>query len=292
MSAVRELPPVSIRRVIDAEMLCRESPCDYFITLGSFWPNSKSSYESRIVKAFKECCPVEKYEPHISDLCGFYAKQIMSTVKDTRFDWVMRVLSSGETKPESNRPQALLEGIISKQTKAESITHLIFKSNARPPMRSVEHLSGPEMLCNRIQYVAQDLFIKPAKLGGRVLLIDDISNTGASMRVYAHALKAYAGVDAVSCVNLAATRFRKGKDGYGMLQLDVSALSDKRSLAQVWIDKADIFHVKKDCAGIQSSLACELRFLAEGKAQPCEVCIGKEKIQSKWWQRLFGRDGR
>ena len=289
---MRESPPVAIRREIDAAMLCSNSPCDSFITLGSFWPNSKSSYESRIIKAYKECCPSEKFEPHISTLCEFYAKQIMSAVHDTKFDWVMRVLSSGETKPESNRPQSLLENVIHKQTGAESITHLIFKSNSRPPMRWVEHLSGPEMLSNRIQYVAQDLFIKPAKLGGRVLLIDDIANTGASMRVYAHAIKAYAGVDTVHCVNLAATRFRRGKDGYGMLQLDVSALSNNPSLAQVWLDKSNVFHIQKDCPAIQSSPSCELRFLAERKAQPCPVCIEKEKSQKKWWQSVFYRNGR
>lgn len=287
-----ELPPVALRRAIYTDILCRESQYDSFRVLGSFWPNSKNSYESRIVKAFKECQPANNFKPYITTLCEFYAQLIINAVDDVRFDWVIRVLSSGETKPEANRPQALLEEIISKQTKANSITNLFFKSQSRPPMRSVGRLSGPDMLANRIQYVAQDLYIKPIKLGGKALLIDDICNTGASMRVYAHALKAYAGIEAVHCVNLAATRFRRGKDGYGMLNLDISALSDSPHLTQVWLDKSDTFHTRSDCREMQPPSSCELRFLAQRKAQQCPVCVEKEEPPRKWWQVILGRNGR
>jgi len=287
-----ELPPVALRRAINSDILCRESPYDSFKVHGSFWPSSKTCYESRIVKAFKECRPVNDFNPYISTLCEFYAKLIIDAIDNTGFNWVMRVLSSVETKPEADRPQALLEEIISKRTGARSITHLFFKSESRPPMRRVGHLSGPDMLGSRIQYVAQDLFIKPANLGGAALLIDDICNTGASMRVYAYALKAYAGVEAVYCMNLAATRFRRGKDGYGMLKLDTSTLSDNPQFAQVWLDNSGAFHTRSDCRQAQPPLCCEIRFLAQRNAKPCPECVEKDKSPRKWWQVIFERNGR
>lgn len=287
-----ELPPIALRRAVDADMLCRENPHDSFAVLGSFWPNSRADFESRIAKAFKECRPTDGFEPHITALCKFYASLILNAVDNMEFDWTVRVLGSSETKPEANRPQTLLEEIVSKQSHAFSITNLFFKSQSRPSMRNVAHLSGPDMLKSRIQYVSQDLFIKPAKLGGRALLIDDICNTGASMRVYTHALKAYASVEAVHCVNLAATRFHRGKDGYGNLKLDISAISDNPHMAQVWIDKSGIFHTRSDCPQIHQTSSCELRFIAQHKAMPCPACATEEKTPGKWWEAIFKRDGR
>ena len=47
-------------------------------------------------------------------------------------------------------------------------------------MRFVKRLSAGSMEA-RMRYAAEDLFMRPETLGGRVLLLDDILNTGASM---------------------------------------------------------------------------------------------------------------
>ena len=159
--------------------------------------------------------PVTDFEPGISALCEFYANLVIGAVAGFKLDSVVRVLSSSEKEPDALRPQSLLADAVCRRIGARNFTHLFFKSESRPPMRTVEHLSGPEALKNRIRYAAQNLFIKPFDLGGTVLLIDDIMNTGASMRVYAHALKSFAGVDRVIAVNLAATRFNAAKTATG-----------------------------------------------------------------------------
>ena len=159
--------------------------------------------------------PVTDFEPGISALCEFYANLVIGAVAGFKLDSVVRVLSSSEKEPDALRPQSLLADAVCRRIGARNFTHLFFKSESRPPMRTVEHLSGPEALKNRIRYAAQNLFIKPFDLGGTVLLIDDIMNTGASMRVYAHALKSFAGVDRVIAVNLAATRFNAARTATG-----------------------------------------------------------------------------
>lgn len=276
--------PVPISRAIDPDALCHNNPCDAVRVLGSFWPHSRNSFESHIVKGFKECVPVTAFEPGISALCEFYAELMIGTVGGFKFDSVVRVLSSSEKEPEAHRPQSLLADAVCRRTGARNFTHLFFKSESRPPMRTVEHLSGSEALKNRIRYAAQDLFIKPFDLGGTVMLIDDIMNTGASARVYAHALKSFAGVERVVAVNLAATRFKRGKDGYGMLSLDLSRLCDHGALSPAWVDSAGVFHQGPDCRFIEGSTSPELQFIAERKSSPCPVCHASPTQPRKWWQ--------
>jgi hypothetical protein len=267
--------PVPLRRAIDADSLCRDHPCDSLSILGSFWPNSAKSFESRLVKAFKESDPVALSQPHISRLCEFYADSISRVLKGERFDWVARVLGSAEAAADRSRPQGLLVDVICARTGARDITHLFHRSGSRPPMRTVPRLSGPDALRARIRYVVQDLFIKPAQLGGSVLLVDDIVNTGASVRVYARALKDHAGVERVLCVNLAATRFARGKDGHGTLKLGLLGLERHPALAQVWVSSDSVFHSNGSCPLLAPRPRVEVRFVAERTSAACPRCAGR-----------------
>lgn len=276
--------PIALKRAIDAEKLCNENPCEYVRVLGSFWPNTRNSFESHIVKAFKESHPVQNFQPHILELCEFYAELICKPLTGEHIDWVVRVLSSSEKTPEKDRPQSLLVDLLCKRLHARDATHVFYKSESRPSMRSVGRLSGPNALKSRIQYAVQDLFIHPGNLQGNALLLDDIYNTGASMRVYGCALKEYAGITRIFGVNLAATRFGGGKDGHGMLKLDLSCLSETGGLSRVWADKDELFHNCESCSSIRGPISVELRFRAERTCTPCPACYSVSKPKRKWWQ--------
>lgn len=264
-----------LRHAIDADSLCRDDPCDSLRILGSFWPNSAKSFESRLVKAFKESNPVALSQPHISRLCEFYADSMLRAVGGERFDWVARVLGSAEAAAEHSRPQGLLIDVLRARTGAQDITHLFHRSGPRPSMRTIPRLSGPEALRGRIRYVVQDLFIRPARLGGSALLVDDIMNTGASVRVYARALKDHAGVERVCCVNLAATRFAGGKDGHGTLKLDPAGLERHPALAQVWVSPDGVFHSDESCPLLLPRSRVEVRFIAERTSTACSQCTSR-----------------
>lgn len=279
-------PPIPLRNAVDIAELCASDPCDETRVLGSFWPYSRMSFESRLAKAFKACNPVADFEPHISALCRFYARLVVHSLGTAKFDWVVRVLSSAEKEAEGSRPQGLLADMLCSMTGARSATDLFFKSETRPPMRVVDRLAGREALKARLQYVVQDLFVRPRHLGGNVLLIDDISNTGASTRVYAFALKELAGASRVCAVNLAATRYAGGKDGRGMLRLDTSGLTEWLSLGEVWVDEAQVFHARQDCPTATKRLTSEVRFIAEREAAPCPTCTPAEPPRRKWWWDL------
>ena len=197
-------------------------------------------------------------------------------------EWVVRVLGSAETQPDQARPLSLLAGKLCGLTGAREATHLFFRSQPRPPMRMVERLSGPEALRNRLRYVVQDLFVRPAELGGSVLLIDDIANTGASARVYAAALKAHAGVERVIAVSLAATRFKSGSEVRGILKLDTSPLDSHPTLRRVLLDSQPAVHLIENCPAIQPPFTLEMRFLAERKGKAlCGVlwrCRAEEEV--------------
>lgn len=274
--------PVTLRRVIDPQRLRQHNPCDRLIILGSFWPNSRTSFESHIAKGFKECCPIDRFQPHITSLCRFYSSLICKAIDNEPISAITRVLSSAEREPEPNRPQGLLVNILCEELGAQDASPVFFKSESRPSMRNIKRLSGPDALSERIQYLVQDLFLRPQELGGTVLLIDDIYNTGASVRAYAWALKEYAGVERVISINLAATRFGGGRDGHGMLKLDISPLNDYESLDQVWLDADGSYHITTDCSIIAPPITAQMSFIAEGKGKPCPNCIPKPT--RKWWQ--------
>lgn len=278
--------PVSLRSAVDPEVLCRENPCDETHILGSYWPSSKKSFESHVVKVFKACCPVSAYQPHITNLCEFYAEKILSLIGSNKPDWVARVLSSAEEQPEGQRPMSLLAEIIRKQAGAGDLINIFYKSEPRDSMRYVSHLSGAYALKNRVRYASQDLFIKPANAGGYILLLDDIFNTGASVRVYAHALKEYADAERVVSVNLAATRFNKGKDGHGLLRLETDNLADYPKLEKIWADKSGVLHSNEGCESINPPAYPQMRFIAEKECSLCEKCGTGAKPGRKWW-RIF-----
>jgi hypothetical protein len=277
-------PPIPLRNAVDIAELCRTDPCDDNRALGSFWPNSRTSFESRLVKAFKACSPMSDFEPHISALCKFYARLVVDSLDSAKPDWVVRVLGSRETDADPSRPQSALGDMICSMTGARSGADLFFKSEARPPMRVVNRLAGSEALKARLQYVVQDLFVRPGHLGGSVLLIDDIANTGASMRVYAFALKELMGASRVCAINLAATRFSGGKDGRGMLRLKMDGLADCPSLSEVWVDESKVLHARRDCPSASEKLTSEVRFIAQREAAPCPVCTEKPPARRRWWQ--------
>ena len=240
----------------------RAMPC---VCSGSFWPYSIRSYESRLVKAFKESCPDSGLSAAVSELCEFYSACIAGAVGPEKIDWIARVLNSSESELDPNRPQSLLMDCIARRIGARAVTHVFFKSGSRPPMRTVGHLSGPEALRTRARYAAQDLFIRPMDLGGTVLLMDDIMNTGASMRLYAGALKRWAGAERVVCVNLAVTRFERGRDGWGRLILDTSEIEGRPGMELVWIDQEGLYHKSRECGGDTLEVARTFAFIAERK---------------------------
>lgn len=279
-------PPVPLVSRIDAAYLSAHDPYDSLFCLGSFWPYSRHSRESHLVKGFKECSPVSEFQPQVTRLCESYARLISSRLDGTSCDWVARVLGSTETRPDSSRPLALLEDILCGMLGAKSITHLFFKSDDRPAMRQVSQLSGPEVLSRRIRYAAGNLFVSRADVGGRVLLLDDIFNTGASMRVYAQALREFAGADSVAGANLAATRFRAGKDGHGRLQLDTAEFAADAALDTVWVEPDGVFHKSEDCSRVRDKTAAKLRFAAEKSGPPCGSCCLPPKPERRFWGLL------
>lgn len=285
----RPATPVCIARSIDFAGLSDRSPCVRTICLGSFWPYSKHSRESHIVKGFKESCPVGEYQPHILRLCEVYARLILDQLTDMRFDWVARVLGSTEQRPDPERSLALLESLLCARLHARSLTHLLYRTQTRPAMRLVGQLSGPELLRRRLRYAAQDLFISPASAGGRALLIDDIYNTGATVRVYGHALREFAGVESVVSVNLAATRFKSGKDGHGWLQIPTADFDAISEASTVWLDSSSVFHLEEKCAAVEGTASAKLQFVARRLASPCPICATLAKPRRKIWS-VFNRE--
>ena len=281
--------PVPLRSALQVEELVNACSRDPVHVLGSFWPNSRTSFESELVKSFKDCVPAHEFEPHVSHLSRFYAGLVLDRLGEERFDWVARILSSSETHPEDFRPLSKLVDLLCVRSGARDLTQLFFKTESRPPMRSVKRLRGPDAIKNRIQYVLQDLFIIPHSLGGHVLLVDDIYNVGASARVYAEALRRYAGARKVTSVNLAATRFAGGKDGHGMLKLDTAAMQEYPLLTKVWVDAQDVFHHAADCASLQPPASCAPRFAAQRRAKPCPDCLGEATRARKWWRAWLGK---
>ncbi|MCX8053911.1 MAG: hypothetical protein N3B12_08890, partial [Armatimonadetes bacterium] len=122
--------PLAVRTAIDLTDIGAENTCNETYAIGSFWPYSRTSFESRVVKGFKECVPVSEFEPHVSMLAEFYARQILRFAQNhdqsrVRFDWVVRVLASSETRPDRNRPLALLVDMLCRMTGASDATHLL-----------------------------------------------------------------------------------------------------------------------------------------------------------------------
>lgn len=271
-SSGKSSAPHPLHREADFTLLAEREFADWWLYLGSFWPYHTHSYESRLAKAFKESLPSVDFQPHIATLCDFYAKAIIEKLPDRRVDFIVRALSSSETTPDQSRPQGLLVRRLCELTKAYDVSEVFFRSQPRTSMRMVENLSGSAALRQRLKYAAQDLFVKPKTLKGRVLFFDDIANTGATMRVYSWALKEILGANEVWCANLSLTRFGAGKDGMGHLEIDTSQLVTKPGFNPIYKDQKNIFHSSDSCMFIDGKTAVAPMFFALRRLQKCPHC--------------------
>lgn len=263
---------IPLHRDADFSAVMEKEWSDIRIYLGSYWPYSTSSYESRLIKSFKESMPTADFQPQISCLVNFYAAEIMHRIPATGFNNVVRALSSSETIPDKTRPQGLLVRRLCEITGAVDSTDIFFRSQPRASMRMVSNLSGAIALNQRLRYASQDLICRPARLGERVLIVDDIANTGATMRLLAWALKCYFGVREVWSVNLAITRFGGGKDGIGHLELDISGLTAKTGFAPVMVDEKGLFHVNESCIAVSGKTVVAPMFFAQKRYKRCPHC--------------------
>jgi hypothetical protein len=288
--------PIAIWRVADHEALVGHDPCQESIALGSFRPGLDLSYESVVVKSFKECSPTVSHEPGIGTLCDFYAQLISEKTAQHHFDWIIRTLSSSEAAPDHVRPQQLLLRLLSARLGVADATGVFFRSQPRPPMRSVKRLSGPEALRDRLKFAAADLFAKPVSLKGDVLLLDDIRNTGASNRVYAWALQEVLGARSVWSVNLAQTLFggRGASEGYP--KLPVGRLEKLHLMRRVWVGSEGIRHLRQDCGRLGKPKALEMEFLAVERGQLCPTCWPSDSHSRRsvvgllsWLRGFWGR---
>ncbi len=154
--------PIAVRKIFETnEPICK-NPDLPVIVLGSFWPNSQSSFESHIVKSFKECYPISSFEPHISRLCEFYADKILEATNGIKIDWIIRILSSSEKRPEPMRPQSLLINILCQKTApAMSSSYSISQNSA--PMRSVQRLGGQDVFRSRLAICRSRLICEAIK---------------------------------------------------------------------------------------------------------------------------------
>lgn len=295
-------PPVIIWRSLKIDELESNKWCDATHFLGSYWPGA-SDVQSKIIKAFKE--PDRTLMPLLLCLASAYAGLIEEVARREQPDAIVRILASKEISPEPDRPLSLLSARLSETLGIPDRTELFFRADGREPMRYVERLSGSEALRARLQYVVQDIFLRPSHAGSCVLLIDDIYNLGATASVYAAALKRFCGAERVVSVNLAATRFQRGKDGRGDLNLDIERFSSLATSAitkeakrawrgsepfQIgWIGKDDrILHSSPECSMLGNSKARRtLRFLSGPNAVLCAEC--HPPACSSWIARLMGR---
>lgn len=275
--------PVSLRRKFTSVELASERWFDENTALGSYWPcTGDPDLQSQIVKFFKTG-DSEVQRSCLSAITNVYASMVCDIAAKWKPDAVLRVLGSSETRMCPSRPQTMLSNLISKRLGVKECTDIFFRTEPRNPMRTIERLSGPEMLRSRIDYVLQDLFVVPDNVGKSVIVIDDIYNLGATARVYAAALKRICGVNRVYNINLAATRFQGGRDGWGRLTLDIDRfLAKSRSylptneiqlLADAWVEpNSPDYHLKQDCQMIKGRVHRSVQFLASCNRVPCPVC--------------------
>lgn len=269
--------PRPLHREADFSAIVQQEQVECSVFLGSFWPYNTSNYESSLVKSFKESVPVEQFNPEINTLCDFYASSIFEKLPNVKIDFIARALSSSETTPDPKRPQSLLVKRLCRLTKARDASGLFYRSQARTPMRAVQNLSGSAAFRQRLKYAAQDLFVKEEQLCGRVLFVDDIANTGATVQLYAWALKQILGATNVMAANIAVTRFGGGKDGKGFLELDTSQISAHKKFSAVYKDQSGAYHSAADCLTIEGKLCILPLYYASRRFKPCPQCVKSKK---------------
>ena len=264
--------PVPLHREANFTEMAQTDCADMCIFLGSYWPYSTSSYESRLVKAFKESTPSVEFQPQLSCLVDFYAREIVNRIPDIHFNNIVRALSSSETIVDKTRPQSLLIKKVCDLTKAVDSSEVFYRSQPRVPMRMVSNLSGAIALNQRLKYAAQDLMCRPLQLGEKVIVIDDIANTGATMRLIAWTLKHYFGVKEVWCINLAITRYGGGKDGKGHLELDTASIITKPGFSPVRVDEKEFYHRSESCISTSGKGTIAPLFFAQKRYKRCPYC--------------------
>ncbi|HOM72309.1 MAG TPA: hypothetical protein PLU88_05320 [Armatimonadota bacterium] len=275
--------------MLSANELAQGQSFNDVIALGSYWSRTDDvDLQSQLVKCFKnpESFSVDKL--CLEAITKAYSGMIVQASQAWQPNAIIRVLSSGETKPDPAKPHSALASLISSAFNVPDLTSIFFKTETRKPMRMIDQLSGNEVLRHRINYVLQDLFLVPRQINGTVLLIDDIYNLGATARVYAAVLKRLCGVDKVYSINIAAARFSGGKDGWGKLVLDLDRfLNIARCYIQqhgggdsfddAWIVRNQAeYHLKQDCLRLDGKGHRSLVFLARRERVPCPSCISSE----------------
>jgi len=282
-----EGPPIPLGRTLTWNALAYAEWCDCTHFLGSYWPGAYDA-QSQIIKQFKEPDRVSK--PLQGCLAAAYARLVAEISERHSPDVIVRVLASAETKADATRPLGLLTARLSTLLGVPDRSDVFFRSQPREPMRYIDRLSGPDALRTRTNYVLQDLFVRPTPVGRSVVVIDDIYNLGATVRVYSAALKQFCGADRVVAVNLAAARFAGGKDGRGSLHLDIDKLaahaSREASRAQRkpwrgedpfevgWVaSKGNVLHLSPNCSALGSEPPRRtVRFLLGRGSSRCPNC--------------------
>jgi hypothetical protein len=273
--------PISLRSAFSSAELAAGDWFDGVKSLGSYWSrDDDSDLQSQLVKYFKQPVIKPLDQPYIYPLTKAYSVMLADIARDWQPTALVRVLSSSEIRPDLSKPNSLLARNISEILNIPDFTGIFFRTEPRKPMRMIDRLSGDETLRQRISYVQQDLFLTPEDIGGRVILIDDIYNLGATARVYTAALKKYCKADNVYSINIAAARFSGGKDGWGKLMLDVDKLtsiarsylnpnSPQDAFDDAWIvRKAPDYHLGPDCKAIAGQAHRSFVFLARSERVP------------------------
>jgi hypothetical protein len=297
--------PQSLRAAFPAAELVQDHWLDDIQALGSYWVRpDDTDLQSQLVKYFKEPCARPMDRSCMTAITRAYADMLVDASRLWKPSSIVRVLASGETQLDAARPHSFLVNAMALSLGATDLSHLFFRTEPRKPMRTIDRLGGPEVFRQRIGYVLQDLFIRPASIGGTAIIVDDICNLGATATVYAAALKRFAGVERVYSVNMAAARFSAGKDGWGHLALNIDKLAElsrhhaagrdpDSAFDSVWLQRAKSdFHVNQSCPLIEDRAFRSLRFLAERERVPCPSCsaVDPRGAISRWLERC--RDGR
>lgn len=270
---------------LQADSQLERRSCDGVAALGSFWVRpDDSDLQSTLVKYFKQHDHSSTAKPGISAITQAYAVMLSEAALKWKPTAVVRVLASGETRPDPTRPHSALVRSVAEKLGLLDYTHLFFRTEPRRPMRMIDRFSGPNMLRQRIDYVLQDLFVIPHDIGGCVLVIDDIYNLGATASVYAAALKQFCGASRAYSANLAAARFSGGKDGWGRLSLDIDRFISLARPAIARDDPADAFddawvergtaefHSRSDCPRITGKTHRSILLFARRERAPCPSC--------------------
>ena len=297
-----------VRRLVSLDEILDRPWCDRIEALGSFWVDDPPrDAASQLAKFLKEGAG----RPEWPAVAAGYVELAAVRLSGMELDGITRVLSAEEAEPDPQHPLERLCSMVARRLGLPPPFHPIRRRAARLPMRQVDSLSGPDRLRERIDFVLTDLQVQPGTGPRNVLLLDDILCLGASMRVYAAALKTSCGAKRVTGMNIAATRFRGGKDGWDDLRPDLDTLlqvarSHKGpapdAFDPVWVSPRDnSYHADPACRRfVSGDDSRSLRFLAAHRHLPCPACVlhppattrgGQQALRSIWARiaNLLGR---